>query len=125
MALRSLIIVIDGVDEASGLEQLIEDFVLKALVPGGFRLVVTSRPTGIRRAKYEETFAIFDLKALSDAQMRQVIQVRGGASNPPWMPTDVAAFGRGGAQMQCQSRFFDHLLAFTQATHPHPLHPLR
>ena len=83
MALRSLIIVIDGVDEASGLEQLIEDFVLKALVPGGFRLVVTSRPTGIRRAKYEETFAIFDLKALSDAQMRQVIQVRGGASNPP------------------------------------------
>ena len=45
MALRSLVIVIDGVDEASGLEQLIEDFVLKTLVPGGFRLVVTSRPT--------------------------------------------------------------------------------
>ena len=76
MALRSLIIVIDGVDEASGLEQLIEDFVLKTLVPGGYRLVVTSRPTGIRRAKYEGTFAIFDLKPLSDEQMKQVIHVR-------------------------------------------------
>ena len=89
VALRSLVIVIDGVDEASGLEQLIEDFVLQTLVPGGFRLVVTSRPTGIRRAKYEGTFTIFDLKPLTDDQMRQVIK------------------------MQCQSQFFEHLLAFT------------
>ena len=43
---------------------------------------MTSRPTGIRRAKYEGTFAIFDLKALDDAQMRKVIQVRAARSNP-------------------------------------------
>jgi len=56
---------------------------------------VTSRPTGIRRAKYEGTFAIFDLKALDDAQMRKVIQ------------------------MQCKSHFFDHLLAFTEIRKGH------
>ena len=75
--------------------------------------MVTSRPTGVKRAKYKGTFAIFDLKPLSDAQMRQVIKVQGRASNPLRMLTEVRA--RGGAQMQCQSPFFDHLLAFTQA----------
>ena len=61
--------------------------VLLSLVPNGYRLVVTSRPTGIKRAKYEGGFAIFDLKKLSDAQMRQVIEVRSGMRAEPAAPT--------------------------------------
>ena len=95
LELRCLIVVLDGVDEASGFERLIEAFVIEELVPGGSRVVVTSRPTGIRRAKYEKGFTIFDLKPLSDEQMRSVIQ------------------------MQCTSPFFDHLLAFARIRRGH------
>ena len=45
--LRSLIMILDGVDEAAGMRQYIEDFVLRVLVPSGNRILITSRREGI------------------------------------------------------------------------------
>ena len=46
LEMRSLIVLLDGVDEAAGHRAAVEDFVLGELVPSGNRLVVTSRPEG-------------------------------------------------------------------------------
>jgi hypothetical protein len=44
---KTLILLIDGVDEASEFREDVQDFVLNGLHPLGVRLVVTSRPEGI------------------------------------------------------------------------------
>ena len=46
--LRALVCCIDGVDEAAGLKSRVEDLVLLRLAPSGVRLVVSSRPEGVR-----------------------------------------------------------------------------
>ena len=45
--MRALIVLIDGVDEAAGLRDQIEDFIHGDLVPSGNRILVTSRPEGV------------------------------------------------------------------------------
>ena len=45
--MRALIVLLDGVDEAAGLRNLIEDFVLNSLVASGNRVMITSRIEGI------------------------------------------------------------------------------
>ena len=42
--MRTLVILMDGIDEAAALKQNIEEFVLHVLVPLKMRIVVTSRP---------------------------------------------------------------------------------
>ena len=42
--LRALIVLLDGVDEAAGKREAVENLVLKSLVPMGQRVVVSSRP---------------------------------------------------------------------------------
>ena len=46
--MRALIVLIDGIDEAAGMKEAIEEFVHKEVAVSGNRLVVTSRPEGIR-----------------------------------------------------------------------------
>ena len=55
--MRALIVLIDGVDEAAGMKGAIEDFVHKEVAVSGNRLVVTSRPEGIRLDLYTERYA--------------------------------------------------------------------
>lgn len=74
--MRALIIVLDGVDEGGGLRQEIERVVHDTLVPSGNRLVVTSRPEGVRPELYLERFVVMSLQALDDAQQRAVIQTQ-------------------------------------------------
>ena len=45
--MRALIILVDGVDEAAGMRDIVEAFVHYELVTSGNRLVVTSRPEGV------------------------------------------------------------------------------
>jgi hypothetical protein len=45
--MRAVVILLDGVDEAAGLRDIVEAFVHYELVPSGNRLVVTSRPEGV------------------------------------------------------------------------------
>ena len=42
--LRALVVILDGVDEASGLKPQVEEFVLKSLAQDRIGLVVTARP---------------------------------------------------------------------------------
>ncbi len=71
--LRSLVVLLDGVDEAAGLKEMIEDFVHRALLPMGFRVVVTSRPEGVRLRLYARHFVIMNLKPLTAQQQSDAI----------------------------------------------------
>ena len=88
--LRALIMILDGVDEAAGMRQYIEDFVLRVLVPSGNRILITSRREGIADLTpyLGLYFTVLDLKELSNEQQRSVIR----------------------AQMD-GNEFFDHVLA--------------
>ena len=73
--LKTLIILIDGIDEAASLTQMIEDFILDTLVPLGLRVVATSRPEGVRLRLYND-FVICNLAPLDDAQQRRAINAQ-------------------------------------------------
>jgi len=64
-SMRSLIVMLDGIDEAANLKQLVENYVTKTLVPLGMPLLVTSRPEGIRKRLYARDFVIMNLQPLS------------------------------------------------------------
>jgi len=71
--MRALVILIDGVDEAAGMKEAIEEFVHKEVAVSGNRLVVTSRPEGVRLELYEDRFIVINLLQLTDEQQRKVI----------------------------------------------------
>ena len=74
--MRALIVLLDGVDEAAGLRDQIEGFVHKELVPSGNRVLVTSRPEGIRLETYSKTFIVMNLCQLTNEQQRKVINIQ-------------------------------------------------
>ena len=74
--MRALAILVDGVDEAAGMRDLIEAFVHYELVTSGNRLVVTSRPEGVDLDDYKAKFVVMNLKELSQEQQRNVIQMQ-------------------------------------------------
>lgn len=55
--MRACVVLFDGIDEASDLREQVETFVVKVLAPSGIRLVVTSRPEGVRAALCESSGA--------------------------------------------------------------------
>ena len=71
--MRALVVLIDGVDEAAGMKEAIEEFVHKEVAVSGNRLVVTSRPEGVRLELYVDRFIVINLLQLSDEQQRRVI----------------------------------------------------
>ena len=74
--MRSLVILVDGVDEAAGMRDIVEAFVHYELVTSGNRLVVTSRPEGVDLEDYKNRFVVMNLKELSQEQQRNVIQMQ-------------------------------------------------
>ena len=74
--MRALVILLDGVDEAAGMRDLVEAFVHYELVTSGNRLVVTSRPEGVDMEDYKRTFVVMNLLELSQEQQRNVIQMQ-------------------------------------------------
>ena len=86
--MRALVVLLDGVDEAAGLRDQIELFVHKEVVPSGNRVLVTSRPEGVKLETYSKNFVVMNLNQLTNEQQRAVINV----------------------QMQ-GNQFFDHLLS--------------
>ena len=71
--LRSLIVVLDGIDEAAGRREAIGKLVRDYLSVAGLRTVVTSRPDGIDLNDYLSRFVCVDLKPLSTEQQRTAI----------------------------------------------------
>lgn len=70
--MRALVCAIDGVDEAAGLKNKIEDLVINKLAPMGIRTVASSRPEGVRVERYAK-FVTMDLAPLSEEQQRKAI----------------------------------------------------
>ena len=89
--LRALIVLIDGIDEGADLKERIEEFVVKKLAPAGLRVVLTSRPEGVKLELYED-FVIMNLKPLTESQQNELIRLQ---------ITDKPA----------SKEFFDHLSA--------------
>lgn len=73
--MRALVCCIDGVDEAANLKSRIEDLVVDQLAPMGVRVVVSSRPEGVRLERYA-SFIVMNLSPLDDAQQRAAISVQ-------------------------------------------------
>ena len=71
-AMRALILLIDGVDEAADLKEVIEDYVTSELVREGHPLVVTSRPEGVRLRLYARDFVVMNLLPLTQEQQGDV-----------------------------------------------------
>ena len=74
--MRALVILVDGVDEAAGLREIIESFVHFELVVSGNRMAVTSRPEGIDLEEYKTRFCVMNLLKLSESQQRNVINMQ-------------------------------------------------
>ena len=74
--MRCCVILVDGVDEAAGLREVVEAFVHYELVTSGTRLVVTSRPEGVDLEDYKSRFVVMNLLELSQEQQRNVIQMQ-------------------------------------------------
>ena len=74
--MRSMVILVDGVDEAAGMREIVEAFVHYELVTSGNRLVVTSRPEGVDLDDYKTRFVVMNLLELSQEQQRNVIQMQ-------------------------------------------------
>ena len=74
--MRALIVLLDGVDEAAGLRDQIENFVHKEVVPSGNRVLVTSRPEGVQLSTYSKTFIVMNLCQLTNEQQRRVINIQ-------------------------------------------------
>jgi hypothetical protein len=67
--------VFDGVDEAGLLHEVVEDFILE--VGKQHRVVVTSRPEGVRRQLYEEGgYVVLNLQPLTAEQQQMMINRR-------------------------------------------------
>ena len=119
--MRAVILVIDGVDEAAGLRQEIEAFVHKELVPSGVRVLVTSRPEGVKTADYRSRFVIMNLCELTNDQ--QVRRDHGLHRISARCTYDGAHFSlqRRVINVQMQgSEFFDHLLSLGEVqSRPH------
>ena len=54
LAHRALFVVIDGMDEAGGLREMLEELITTTLLPAAARVVVTCRPEGVRRDRAAE-----------------------------------------------------------------------
>ena len=74
--MRALVVLLDGVDEAAGLRDHVEHFVHKEVVPSGNRVLVTSRPEGVRLETYAKTFVVMNLCTLTNEQQRRVINIQ-------------------------------------------------
>ena len=65
LEMRALILLLDGVDEAADLKEVIEDYVCTELVPAGHPIVVTSRPEGVRLRLYKRNFVIMNTSSIN------------------------------------------------------------
>ena len=72
--MRSVVVIVDGIDEAAGRKQQIWRFLCQGLVQNGHRVVATSRPEGIEVGEFTWHFVILDLKALTTAQQCEALR---------------------------------------------------
>ena len=79
MMCRRALLLLDGLDEGGKARAEIEKHVTEVLAPQGHVMLVTSRPAGLNDRLFEPHFHRLQLRPLTDAQQRQVIEQRLGA----------------------------------------------
>ena len=73
LELRALVIILDGIDEAAGRRASVSQLLRLDIAQHGLRVVATSRPYGVHREKFGDTFAIIQLEPLSNEQIRMAM----------------------------------------------------
>ena len=74
--MKTLVILVDGVDEAADLRDVLVDMLFSQLYASGQCLVVTTRPEGLSPEAFERfkgRFLILDLDPLSDEQQHKIV----------------------------------------------------
>lgn len=72
LEMRALVLIVDGIDEASGLRDAVSGLVLD-LAAKGVQLAATSRPEGINLDLFKDSFVVLGLKKLDEDQVRQAV----------------------------------------------------
>ena len=75
---RRVVLLLDGIDEGGVARERIERHVADVLLPQGFTMLCTSRPSGLNEARFVR-FQRLKLSPLADAQQEQVVKRRLGA----------------------------------------------
>lgn len=76
LEMRTAVVVIDGIDEASGRKDQVSQFV-RQLVGLGLRVLCTSRPEGIVMSQFaDEDFTVLDLKRLGEKQQKAMVELQ-------------------------------------------------
>lgn len=72
---RRMLLILDGIDEAVDLREIVTDFILELLLPHSHRFIATSRPTGITsHLRSAHGLVVLDLKRLTEEQQRGVVE---------------------------------------------------
>jgi hypothetical protein len=73
---REVVVILDGIDEASDLAQAVVDFMHKVVVAGGHQLVTTSRPEGLFNVRAESLngFLTVQLLPFSQEDQKKVLE---------------------------------------------------
>ena len=80
MSARRALLLLDGIDEGGRKRAAIERHITEVLAPQGHSLLVTSRPAGLERMRYEAHFLVLELQPLDEVQQRAVVVHRVGAT---------------------------------------------
>jgi hypothetical protein len=70
---KRLLLILDGIDEASDLKGTVQDLIQNVLIPCQIRFIATSRPEGLRESLYGRGFVVLTLKSYSKEQQDQVL----------------------------------------------------
>lgn len=72
---RRLVLILDGLDEAPNLKDTIQEYLCGPLVLSGTKVIVTSRPEGIRTRRFRlHGYVQFSLELYSDDQQRAILR---------------------------------------------------
>ena len=74
LEMRAAVIVLDGIENAGGREAWLRQFVIKELLQGGHRIVVTTRPEGVGLVRYNDLFVMLELQPLTPDQQRDAVR---------------------------------------------------
>ena len=70
LEMRAVLLLVDGIDEASDLRVEVEEYFVLKVAPAGVRIVLTSRPEGVQDKLYRSGWVVMDLKKLTEEQER-------------------------------------------------------
>ena len=94
MRARRALLLLDGMDEGGRMRAAIERHVAEVLAPQGHVLLVTSRPEGLDRTRFEEHFLALELQPLNETQQQRVVEQRVGKERGDTLWREIASTAR-------------------------------